>query len=49
MVKTVILREDAYKAVVNKRTELINKNKEMNLQDVVAEAILGGIDFVGEE
>lgn len=49
MVKTVILREDAYKAIINKRTELINKDKEMNLQDIVADAILAGIDVVGEE
>lgn len=48
MVKTVILRPDAYKAVINRKTELLEKSIEMNIQDLVADAILAGIDLVGE-
>lgn len=48
MTKTVILRPDAYKAVISRKAELLDKNIEMNIQDLVAEAILVGIDLVGE-
>ncbi len=49
MSKTVILRDDAHKVVVNKKNELFNAGKVMNLQDIVAEAVLAGIDYVGED
>jgi len=48
MVKTVILRPDVYKAVMNRKAELLEKDIEMKIQDLVAEAILAGIDLVGE-
>lgn len=48
MTKTVILKPDVYKAVINRRTELLNKNINMNIQDLVTEAIFAGIDLVGE-
>lgn len=48
MVKTVILRPDVYKAVINRKAELLEKDIEMNIQDLVSEAILAGIDLVGE-
>ena len=48
MTKTVILRPDVYKAVINRKAELLEKNIEMNIQELVADAILAGIDLVGE-
>lgn len=46
--KTVILRPDVYKAIINRKAELLEKNIEMNIQDLVSGAILAGIDLVGE-
>lgn len=46
MVKTVRLRPDVYKAIISKRTELLEKNIEINIEDLVAEAILAGIDVM---
>lgn len=48
MTKTVILRPDVYKAVINRKTELLDKNIDMNIQDIVSDAILAGIDLIGE-
>ena len=48
MTKTVILRPDVYKAVINRKVELLEKNIDMNIQDLVSDAILVGIDLVGE-
>jgi len=36
MVKTVILRPDVYKAIINRKAELLEKNIEMNIQDLVS-------------
>lgn len=48
MTKTVVLKPDVYKAVVNRKAELLNKNINMNIQELVTEAIFAGIDLVGE-
>ncbi len=34
MAKIVILRDDAHKVAVNKKNELFNIGKSMNLQDI---------------
>lgn len=48
MTKTVILRPDVYKAIINRKIELLEKGIEMSIQDLVADAILAGVDLVGE-
>lgn len=48
MTKTVILRPDVYKAVINRKTELLEKDIEMSIQDLIVETILAGVDLVGE-
>lgn len=48
MVKTVILKPEVYKAVINRKAELLSKDIEMNIQDLVTEAILAGIELVGD-
>ncbi len=48
MTKTVVLKPDVYKAVINRKAELLNKNTNMTIQKLVTEAIFAGIDLVGE-
>lgn len=48
MTKTVILRPDVYKAIINRKIELLEKDIEISIQDLVAEAIHAGVDLVGE-
>lgn len=47
---TVEIKDDAYNVVIKKQSEIFDKTgKRMKINKIVEDAILNGIDLVGEE